>query len=125
MASTGVPHDLRIALERLAAVERLLVALDFDGVVAPIVDRAEHARPLPETAAAVSELSSLPGTWTAYVSGRSLASLVGVAEPDARTLLIGSHGAEVRLGGDEHPVTLDPDQQDALKALHTAFTEVS
>ncbi|NUP75002.1 MAG: trehalose-phosphatase, partial [Sinomonas sp.] len=33
--------------------------------------------------------------------------------------------AEVRLGGDEHPVTLDPDQQDALKALHTAFTEVS
>ncbi|MEA5457091.1 trehalose-phosphatase [Sinomonas sp. JGH33] len=125
MASTGVPEDLRIALERLAAVERLLVALDFDGVVAPIVERAEQARPLPETATAVAELAGLAGTWTAYVSGRSLASLVEVATPDARTLLIGSHGAEVRLGGEEHPVVLDHDQQEALHALHIAFAEVA
>ncbi|WP_422935545.1 trehalose-phosphatase [Sinomonas sp. P47F7] len=125
MASTGVPHDLRIALERLAAVERLLVALDFDGVVSPIVERAEQARPLPETAAAVAELAGLAGTWTAYVSGRSLESLVAAASPDARTLLIGSHGAEVRLGGEEHPVTLDPDQKEALGVLHAAFTAVA
>lgn len=125
MASTGVPHDLRIALERLAAVERLLVALDFDGVVSPIVERAEQARPLPETAAAVAELAGLAGTWTAYVSGRSLESLIAAASPDARTLLIGSHGAEVRLGGDEHPVTLDPDQKEALDVLHATLTAVA
>jgi trehalose 6-phosphate phosphatase len=125
MASSEVPHDLRIALERLAAVDRLLVALDFDGVVSPIVERAELARPLPETAAAVAELAGLPGTWTAYVSGRSLASLVAGGTPDVRSLLSGSHGAEVRLGGEEHPVALDPDQQEALKALNAAFTAVS
>ena len=125
MASTGVPQELRIALERLAAVERLLVALDFDGVVSPIVERAEQARPLPETAAAVAELAGLPGTWAAYVSGRSLASLVAVASPDVRALLIGSHGAEVRLGGEEHPVILDPDQREALAFLHSAFADVA
>lgn len=125
MASTGVPHDLRIALERLAAVDRLLVALDFDGVVSPIVERAEQARPLPETAAAVGELAGLAGTWTAYVSGRSLESLIAAASPDARTLLIGSHGAEVRLGGEEHPVTLDPDQKEALDVLHATLTAVA
>ncbi|HKU10953.1 trehalose-phosphatase [Sinomonas sp.] len=125
MAKSGIPESLRTALERLAAVDRLLVALDFDGVVSPIAERAEQARPLPETAAAVAELAGLPRTWTAFVSGRSLASLVEVASPDRRTLLIGSHGAEVRLDGEERPLALDPDQRHALEALHVAFTEVA
>lgn len=121
----SIDESLRGALARLAAAERLLVALDFDGVVAPIVDRAEDARPLPGTADAIVRLASLPQTWTAYVSGRALTSLVAVSSPDVRTLLVGSHGAEVRLGGEEHPVTLDPDQRDALAVLHRAFTEVA
>ncbi|GHG54007.1 trehalose 6-phosphate phosphatase [Sinomonas cellulolyticus] len=121
----SIDDSLRGALQRLAAAEKLLVALDFDGVVAPIVARAEDARPLPETADAVARLAGLPRTWTAYVSGRALASLVAVASPDPRTQLIGSHGAEVRLGGEEHPVTLDPDQRDALADLHRVFTEIS
>lgn len=125
MARPEVPAQLRGALERLAAVDRLLVALDFDGVVAPIVERAEQARPLPQTAAAVAELAGIPGTWTAYVSGRSLASLSDVASPDPRTLLIGSHGAEIRLDGQEHPVALDEDQRRALEALHATFAQVA
>ena len=118
-------EPLLAALRRLAGVERLLVALDFDGVVSPIVERAEQARPTPATADAVVRLAALPLTWTAFVSGRSLSSLQTVASPDARTLLIGSHGAEVRLGGEEHPVVLDPDQTAALADLHRVCTEVS
>jgi trehalose 6-phosphate phosphatase len=120
-----IDDQLRAALTQLAGVDRLLVALDFDGVVSPIVERAEDARPLPATAAAVVRLAALPETWTAYVSGRALTSLLKVASPDDRTLLIGSHGAEVRLGAEEHPVALDPDQRDALADLHRTFTEVS
>ena len=71
----SIDQSLRDALTRLAAAETLLVALDFDGVVAPIVTRAEDARPLPQTAEAVARLAGLPRTWTAYVSGRALASL--------------------------------------------------
>lgn len=121
----SIDQSLRDALSRLAAAETLLVALDFDGVVAPIVTRAEDARPLPQTAEAVARLAGLPRTWTAYVSGRALASLMAAASPDLRTQLIGSHGAEVRLGGEERPVTLDPDQRDALADLHRTFTEIS
>lgn len=121
----SIEGELREALARLAKVDKLLVALDFDGVVAPIVSRAEDARPLPATGDAVVRLAALPHTWTAYVSGRSLGSLVAVASPDTRTLLIGSHGAEVRLGGEEQPVTLDPDQRDALDILHRVFTEIA
>lgn len=121
----SIDESLRGALAQLAAAEKLLVALDFDGVVSPIVARAEQARPLEATASAVVRLAALPRTWTAYVSGRSLASLTAVARPDARILLIGSHGAEVRLGGDDHPLSLDQDQRDALADLHRVFSEVS
>ena len=57
----AVPAELRAALEELAGTETLLVALDFDGVLAPIVPRAEDARPLPASAAAVAALADLPG----------------------------------------------------------------
>ncbi|GAB4100518.1 trehalose-phosphatase [Sinomonas halotolerans] len=123
--SASPDASLEAALRRLAGVGRLLVALDFDGVVAPIVTRAEDARPTPETADAVARLAGLPDTLTAFVSGRSLASLVKVASPDPRTLLVGSHGAEVRLGGEEHPVVLDPEQEAALATLHRVLAEVS
>ena len=55
--AAGGPADLDPALgEALAALAtraRVLVALDFDGVLAPIVARPEEARPLPASARAV------------------------------------------------------------------------
>ncbi|MHA7306545.1 trehalose-phosphatase [Arthrobacter sp. TMN-49] len=93
-----LPAELRTAVIALAQTPHLLVALDFDGTLAPIVDRAEDARPLPRAAAALAALAALEGTTTALVSGRALASLRVVATPPAATLLVGSHGAEVYLG---------------------------
>lgn len=113
---------LRDALEALARTERLLVALDFDGVLAPIVEHAADARPLPDSAAAVRVLAGLPGTTTAYISGRALASLRLVGSPDERTLLIGSHGGEVFTGPDSAPLALDAGQAAALAAA-TAVVE--
>ncbi len=118
----AVPAELRAALEALAGTETLLVALDFDGVLAPIVPRAEDARPLPASAAAVAALADLPRTATAFISGRALASLRAVAEPDGRTLLIGSHGGEVFTGPDSPPLVLDEAQRRALAAA-TAVVE--
>lgn len=117
-----VPVELQAALEHLAGTETLLVALDFDGVLAPIVPRAEDARPLPASAAAVAALVDLPRTSTAFISGRALASLRAVASPDERTLLIGSHGGEVFTGPDSPPLVLDESQRHALAAA-TAVVE--
>nr|WP_223263180.1 trehalose-phosphatase [Arthrobacter sp. NamB2] len=105
---------LHAALRRLSSTPRLLVALDFDGTLAPLVERAEDARALPESASALRALTDLPDTTTALISGRALGSLRAVADPPERTMLIGSHGAETWTGPDGAPLTLTPEQADLL-----------
>ena len=68
------------ALGRLATTPRLLVALDFDGTLAPEVDQPMAARPLPESKEAIRRLLELEGTSVALVSGRDLASLDRISE---------------------------------------------
>ncbi len=82
------------ALAELAAVPRLLVALDFDGVLAPIVPVPSDARPLPASAAAIHALAALPDTTVALVSGRGLADLAAVSGFGPPVRMVGSHGFE-------------------------------
>ncbi|HWI30959.1 MAG TPA: trehalose-phosphatase [Microbacterium sp.] len=84
------------AVRRIAASDNLLVALDFDGTLAPLEDEPMRARALPESTAAIDRLTSLPDTTVAYVSGRQLADLVVISEhsDDSLVHLAGSHGAE-------------------------------
>ncbi|XAS64610.1 trehalose-phosphatase [Pseudarthrobacter sp. So.54] len=99
--------ELLEALRRVAGTEQLLVAMDFDGTMAPLVDHAGDARALPRSAAAFAALADLPRTTTALISGRALDSLRAVAFPPAKTLLIGSHGAEAWLGPGSAKLELD------------------
>ncbi|GAB3527728.1 trehalose-phosphatase [Arthrobacter monumenti] len=117
-----LPEDLRHALERVATAERLLVAMDFDGTMAPLVDRAEDARALPRSAQAFAELAALPATTTALISGRALDTLRLLASPGEKTLLIGSHGAETWTGPDRKPLELDVAARELL-AQATAVVE--
>lgn len=120
MISPGLEH----ALERLCRVEQLLVAMDFDGTMAPIVAKAEDAQALPETAAAFRTLSTMPGIVTALISGRALASLRAVASPPEETLLIGSHGAETWLGPQTEPLRLSSAQQDRVRSVVDVLRQV-
>jgi trehalose 6-phosphate phosphatase len=120
----GSGTDLPAAIERLAATPTLLVALDFDGVLSPLVERAEDARPLPRSAAALKDLASLPGTTTALISGRALASLRSVASPEPETLLIGSHGAETWTGPGGAPLSLTAEQAALLRTATAAIEKV-
>jgi trehalose 6-phosphate phosphatase len=74
----------------------LLVALDFDGTLAPLVDEPMAARMSQDARAAVEALAQAPGTTVALVSGRTLRDLRVIAEydDDSPLLLAGSHGAE-------------------------------
>ena len=40
----SLPPELLAAVRRIAGTERLLVAMDFDGTISPIVDHADAAR---------------------------------------------------------------------------------
>ncbi|MBW0103600.1 trehalose-phosphatase [Pseudonocardia sp. KRD291] len=107
-------------LDRLAEVPVLLVALDFDGVLAPLVDDPSSSRPLPASAEAVRTLASLPGTTVVMLSGRGRDDLVTVSGFDAPVRLVGSHGSEfdpdlsASLGRGEF---LTPAQHDLRAAL--------
>lgn len=90
--SAGVLAD---ALRSLAKRPNLLVALDFDGVLAPIVADRDAARPLPAAASAVRRLAQADGVRLALVSGRTLADLRRLADPPPGAVLIASHGAEL------------------------------
>ncbi len=93
--------DTRAAVATIAATPRLLVALDFDGTLAPLEDDPMAARMLPASRDAVSALTDAPGTVVAFVSGRSLADLRVIAEhrDDSRIWLAGSHGAQFWMPG--------------------------
>lgn len=120
----SLPEDLAAALQRLAATERLLVALDFDGTLAPLVDRPEDARSLPDAHAAVARLAVAPDTRVAYISGRAMASLLDVAAPPDRALLSGSHGVETRL--DSAPaVALTEEERTAVVRLREILESVA
>jgi trehalose 6-phosphate phosphatase len=106
--------DLLEALRHIAATEHLLVAMDFDGTMAPLVDHAGDARALPRSAAAFAALTELPRTTTALISGRALDSLRAVAFPPEKTLLIGSHGAEVWMGPGSSKLELDEARRELL-----------
>lgn len=116
--------ELRDAVRRIAQTEHLLVALDFDGTISPIVDRAGDARPLPRSAAAFAGLAALPRTTTALLSGRALASLRAVASPPVDTLLIGSHGAEAWLGPGSSELTLDESQRLLLAEVRGVLEDI-
>lgn len=65
-------EDWRRERERFG---HLLLALDFDGTLAPIVSRPDEARLLDGAAAAIEQLLKRADTDVAFVSGRSLADL--------------------------------------------------
>ncbi|BDH59163.1 trehalose-phosphatase [Tsukamurella sp. PLM1] len=93
----SLPAPLAEALARFAALRHVLVATDYDGVVAPIVADPAAAFPLPGTVAALESLAGLPGVTVALVSGRdraTLGRLSGVSGSDGALVTVGSHGAE-------------------------------
>jgi trehalose 6-phosphate phosphatase len=102
-----------IDLDGLAAAPRLLVALDFDGTLAPIVEVPSDARALPEALTAIRGLAALPGTTVALVSGRALADLAALSGLGPPVRLVGSHGFEP----DDGAVPLDDDQRALLARL--------
>jgi trehalose 6-phosphate synthase/phosphatase len=109
----GVSDPLQAAINRMAGTERLLVALDFDGTLAPLVDRPEDARATDRARAAIERLGAADDTRVAIVSGRALESLGQVASPPEGTLLSGSHGVELQL--DPAGVTIDLRESETAK----------
>lgn len=88
--------DLDSAVRTYAERRPLVVASDFDGVLAPLVGDPMAARALPESLDALREMAALDSVTVALVSGRDLTTLrtlTGISE-DEPIVLVGSHGAQ-------------------------------
>ncbi len=120
------------------AAAPVLIASDFDGVLAPLVDDPAQSRPLPAATSALRRLTAgFDGVHVALVSGRDLSTLAMLAAPPAGTELIGSHGAELghiegEIGADADsgklvhtPLELDATQHGQLTKLAAGLEEIA
>ncbi|WP_459718827.1 trehalose-phosphatase [Actinophytocola sp. KF-1] len=111
MTAEALPAELRRAIVQIARTPRLLVACDYDGTLAPIVENPDEARPMTESVGALRSLAGLHETTTAVISGRALRDLATLSRLPAEVHLVGSHGSEFDIG---FVHALD----DQAKALH-------
>jgi trehalose 6-phosphate phosphatase len=128
---SGLPADLVVALDAAAATDRLLVASDFDGTLAPIVKNPADARALPHAAEALAALAELPHTSVMLVSGRALATLRELSAMPSTVHLVGSHGAEFDSGGLERsdsgnvPGFANPIDTELLERITAELTAIA
>lgn len=96
--SDSIGAALSEGLLGLARMPMLLVASDYDGTIAPIVNDPSQAKPSREALVALRTLAELPHTVVALISGRSLADLAELSGDPEGVHLVGSHGSEFDLG---------------------------
>ena len=102
----GPDPALRRALEAFVTRDRILLALDFDGTLAPIVEDPEAAEPLPLAVEAIKALAGLPRTHVAVISGRPLEQLRRLVD-HAEAPVVRPHVPEPVGGIDDHLADAD------------------
>jgi trehalose-phosphatase len=121
VTAEALSPELRRAIVRIARTPRLLVACDYDGTLAPIVEDPEQARPRPESVGALRALAALHETTAAVISGRALRDLATLSRLPSEVHLVGSHGSEFDVGFvhalDDQAKTLHRGLQGALEQL--------
>jgi len=110
-----------IASEVANAPKPLLIGLDVDGVLAPLVDHAADSVLLDGMSRAVSAVAGLDWVHVAVISGRSLDGLVQFGF-GTDVDMIGSHGMERR---DQAMAPLDAVESDRLTALDSLAVEAA
>lgn len=115
------PTSLEAALRRFASMRPLVVALDFDGTLAPLVDDPSTSRMLPVARSALRSIVAADGVTLALVSGRSMDDLRAVASPPPGAVLVASHGAEVEHGRN----AVEGPTLELLQRVHAELAELA
>jgi len=114
--------DLREKLEEIAKAPVLLVASDYDGTLAPIVDDPAHAAPHRESLVAMRQLADLPQTHVAIISGRALNDLASLTGSPDEVHLVGSHGSEF---DPDFAARISPESAALRRRIEEALTEIA
>ena len=114
--------DIEERLEALARTPVLLVATDYDGTLAPIVEDPDLAHPDREAMIAVRNLAELPSTHVSIISGRALGDLARLSGAPEKVHLVGSHGSEFDVG---FSAELDTEQRDVHQRMIAELKDVA
>lgn len=96
--------SLEDAIERLMSRDRVLVGIDFDGTLAPIVDHPGDAVPDQRAVEVLTDLAKRPDIEVAVVSGRALDDLrLRLGDVPGATL-VGEHGNDIGSGSVKDPL---------------------
>jgi trehalose-phosphatase len=95
--------NLTEAIDRIMSSGRVLVAVDFDGTLAPIVDHPDNAVPDQRALHLLRELASRRDLDVAVVSGRALDDLLLHLGDVEGATLIGEHGNDIGGESSEDP----------------------
>ena len=109
---------IRRILAQRARRGRMLLALDFDGTLAPIVTHPEEAALLPAAGRAIARIADRPDTLVAIVTGRALDDIRARVREE-RAFFAGNHGFEIEGPGVRHRV----DEAERLRPELRMLTE--
>jgi trehalose-phosphatase len=124
-AKTGNPEVVNLPhfWDTLSRHPYRLLALDYDGTLAPFRIERMQAYPYPGIPGALVRISRRPDTTLAVISGRPLAELA-ILLGSFEGIIIGSHGMEKRsLNGDIIARVPEQEQRDGLISAQTAATD--
>lgn len=116
----SVTADREEIRTQICTADGLLICLDYDGTLAPIVERPEDAAMLPACRRAIDALSDCSAVTLAVVSGRSLADVrerVGIEG----IAYAGNHGLERAQNGER---VVDPTAERARSQIERAVTRL-
>ena len=85
-----LPGELLEQLREIARAPNLLVATDYDGTIAPIVNDPMRAIPDREVSVALRSLAALDQTNVGVISSRALRDLAALSRLPAEIHLVGS-----------------------------------
>lgn len=110
--------------EQIRGANRVILFLDFDGTLAPIVPRPADATMPPDTLKALGVLAADGKYTVAFVSGRSADDLEARA-PLEGAIYAGNHGLEIRGVGLQFSVAEDPLLRMAVERLRLELSTVA
>jgi len=105
-------NDWNSIWKQLKATKYKVMLFDYDGTLAPIVDRPEIAHLPQETKVMLEKLSRKPGVTVGIISGRAISDIRNMVDLD-NIIFAGNHGLEIEGPGIKyiHPLT------DEIKSL--------
>ena len=116
-----LPGELLDQLTALAQVPQLLVATDYDGTIAPIVNDPMRAVPARETSVALRNLAMLDQTEVGVISSRALRDLAALSRLPAEIHLVGSHGTEFDV---DFAMQMDAETQERRDSIGEALSAI-